>query len=117
MNSRKSKQINEQIEFGLDSINPEATIAIKLKDFMMIYKTFEEFNRFFHQNLHYPTLEDIEIYLGNKDAGAYSIISQIYYKLLPKYIPKEIEEKFGEVDDPFDIAKYPYYYKVKSDEK
>jgi len=46
MNS-KSKEINEQIDFGLDSIDAEATIEIKLKDFMLIYKTFEEFNRFF----------------------------------------------------------------------
>lgn len=112
----KSKDINEQIEFGLDSIDPEQTIEIRLKDFMMIYKTFEEFNRFFHQPLHYPSIEDIEIYLGNKDSGAYSVISKIYYQILPQYLPKEIEEKFGEVDDPFDISKYPYYYKQKNDE-
>lgn len=111
----KSKEINEQIKFGLDSIDSEKTIEIKLKDFMLIYKTFEEFNRFFHQPMHYPTIEDIEIYLGNEDAGAYSIISEIYYKVLPKYLPKEIEDKFGEENDPFDISKYPYYYKVKND--
>lgn len=112
----KSKDINEQIEFGLDSIDPEQTIEIRLKDFMMIYKTFEEFNRFFHQPLHYPSIEDIEIYLGNKDSGAYSVISKVYYQILPQYLPKEIEEKFGEEDDPFDISKYPYYYKQKNDE-
>ena len=33
----KSKEINEQINFGLDSIDPEKTIEIKLKDFMQIY--------------------------------------------------------------------------------
>lgn len=115
MNS-KSKDINEQIEFGLDSIDPEQKIEIRLKDFMMIYKTFEEFNRFFHQPLHYPSIEDIEIYLGNKDSGAYSVISKIYYQILPQYLPKEIEEKFGEKNDPFDISKYPYYYKQKNDE-
>lgn len=43
----KSKDINEQIEIGLDSIDPEQTIEIRLKDFMMIYKTFQEFNRLF----------------------------------------------------------------------
>ncbi|REE07663.1 hypothetical protein DFQ09_11210 [Winogradskyella pacifica] len=83
---------------------------------MLIYKTFEEFNRFFHQPMHYPTIEDIEIYLRNKDAGAFSVISEIYYKVLPQYLPKEIEDKFGEENDPFDISKYPYYYKVKNDE-
>jgi len=112
----KSKEINEQIKFGLDSIDSEKTIEIKLKDFMFIYKTFVEFNRFFHQPMHYPTIEDIEIYLGNKDSGAYSVISEICYKVLPQYLPKEIEDKFGEENDPFDKCEYPYYYKVKNDE-
>jgi len=111
----KSKDINEQIEFGLDSIDPDQTVEIRLRDFMMIYKTFEEFNRFFHQPLNYPSIEDIEVYLGNKDFGAYSVISKIYYQILPQYLPKEIEERFGEVNDPFDISKYPYYYKQKND--
>jgi hypothetical protein len=114
--NNKSKDINEQIEFGLNSIDSEKMIEIKLKDFMLIYKTFEEFNRFFRQQMHYPTIEDIEIYLGNKDTGAFSIISEIYYKVLPQYLPKEIDDKFGEENDPFDISKYPYYYKVKNDE-
>ena len=114
--NKKSEDINKQIEFGLNSVDPEKTIEIKLKDFMIIYKTFEEFNRFFHQPMHYPSIEDLEIYLGNKDSGAYSIINKIYYKVLPQYLPKEIEEKFGEEDDPFDISEYPYYYKQKNDE-
>ncbi|MDN5201004.1 hypothetical protein QQ008_06520 [Fulvivirgaceae bacterium BMA10] len=112
----KSKDVNEQIEFGLDSIDSEKTIEIKLKDFMLIYKTFQEFNRFFHQPMHFPTIEDIEVYLGNKDSGAYSMISKIYYQVLDKYLPKEIEDKFGEENDPFHCPDYPYYYKVKSDE-
>jgi len=111
--NNKSKEINEQIEFGLNSIDSDETIEIKLKDFIRIYKTFEEFNRFFHQPMHYPTIEDIEIYIGNKDSGAYSIISEIYYKILPKYLPEEIDEKLGEENDPFDNPKYPYYYKSK----
>jgi len=111
----KSKEINEQIEFGLDSIDSEKTIEIKLKDFMLVYKTFEEFNRFFHQPMHYPTIEDIEIYLGNKDSGAYSVISEIYYKMLPQYLPKEIDEKLGEENDPFDNPEYPYYYNLKNE--
>lgn len=109
MNS-KSKEINEQIEFGLDSIDSKETIEIKLKDFMLIYKTFEEFNRFFHQPMHYPTIEDIEIYLGDRDYGAYSIIHKIYYEVLSQYLPKEIEDKFGEENDPFQNPEYPYYY-------
>ncbi len=112
----KSKEINEQIEFGLNTINPNKTVEIKLKDLIYIYKTFEEFNRFFHQPMHYPTIQDINIYLGDKDYGAYSIISEMYYHILDKYIPKEIMDNWGEENCPFDIDKYPYYYKVRNDE-
>ena len=112
----KSKEINEQIEYGLDSIDSEKTIEIKLKDFMLIYKTFEELNRFFHQPMHYPTLEDIEIFLGNKEFGAYSIINKIYFQTLSQYLPKEIEDTLDDENNPLEKPGVPYYYKVKNDE-
>ncbi|MHA7863566.1 hypothetical protein [Flagellimonas marinaquae] len=107
----KSKEINEQIEFGLNSIDPEATIEIKLRDFMFIYKTMEEFNRFFHQRMHYTTIKDIEIFLGDRDAGAYSIIHKLYYDTLHNYMPKEISEKFGKENNPLENPRLPYYYR------
>ncbi|MDP8169975.1 hypothetical protein QJU96_01560 [Pasteurella skyensis] len=113
-NIKKSQEINEQIEFGLDTIDPNRTVEIKLKDLMLIYKTFEELNRFFHQPMHYPTMEDINTFLGNKDVGAFSIIGKIYYRVLNKYIPKNIMEKVEE--DFFSPENSPYYYKVKNDE-
>ncbi len=113
-NLKKSQEINEQIEFGLDTIDPNRTVEIKLKDLMLIYKTFEELNRFFHQPMHYPTMEEINTFLGSKDVGAFSIISKIYYRVLNKYIPKNIMEKVEE--DFFSPENSPYYYKVKNDE-
>ncbi len=113
-NLKKSQEINEQIEFGLDTIDPNRTVEIKLKDLMLIYKTFEELNRFFHQPMHYPTMEEINTFLGSKDVGAFSIISKIYYRVLNKYIPKNIMEKVEE--DFFSPENSPYYYRVKNDE-
>lgn len=107
---KKSKEINEQINFGLESIDPKTKIEIDLKDFMLIYKTFEEFNRFFHQPDHYKTIEDIKIYLGDRNFGAYSVIHNILYNILYKYIRKEIKENIGEENDPFENPKFPYYY-------
>jgi len=107
---KKSKEVNEQINFGIDSIDPQTKIEIDLKDFMLIYKTFEEFNRFFHQPEHFKTIEDIKVYLGDKNFGAYSVIQDIYYNILDKYIPKEIEDNIREGNDPFDNPKTPYYY-------
>lgn len=113
-NNNKSIEINEQIEFGLENINDERKIEMKLKDFMFLYKTFEELNRFFHQPMHYPTIEDVNIYIGNKNYGAYSIISKTYYKILDQYLPKDIEKLID--DNKFQNPKYPYYYQVKNDE-
>lgn len=113
-NNNKAKEINEQIEFGLENIDDERKIEIKLKDFMYLYKTIEEFRRFFHQPMHYPTIEDVNIYLGNKNYGAFSIINKIYCKTLDQYLPKDIENLMD--DNVFKNPKYPYYYKVKNDE-
>ncbi len=109
--NNKSKGINEQVEYGLNSIDNEVKIEIKLKDFMLVYKTFEEFNRFFHQPDHYKSIKDIEDYIGNRDYGAYSLIHKLIYKTLDQYLPKEIVEKFGEDDDPFHHPEFPYYIK------
>ncbi|MFK7972527.1 MAG: hypothetical protein AB8F95_19305 [Bacteroidia bacterium] len=111
------KEINEQIEYGLDTIDPNRTVTVKLKDLLLMYKTFEEFNRFFHNPSHYPTLEDVNTYLGNKDAGAYAFIHKIYYHILSDYIPKDIEEKLHEEKPPFDNPKQPYYFVPNNDGK
>ena len=115
MSKNLSKEINEQIDYGLDSIDSEAKIEIKLKDFMLIYKTFEEFNRFFHNNRHYETIDDIETYLGNKDFGAYSIIRKLYYDTLGKYIPEDIKSKLEQDNNPFENPDSPFYFKEKND--
>ncbi len=92
----KSSQINKQIEFGLETVEPNRKVEIELK--------------------HYPTIEDINIYLGDNNNGAFSVITKMYYKVLSKYIPKEIIDNWGEENCPFEIDEYPYYYKVKNDE-
>lgn len=107
----KSKEINEQIEYGLDTIDADSSIEMKLADFLLIYKTFDEFNRYFHQPAHYPTIKDIEIYLGDKDVGAYSMIHKMYYEVLNKYLPDDVKESLVEDDNSFRHPHYPYYYK------
>jgi hypothetical protein len=116
MNKDKAKEINQQIEFGLDSIDSNKTVEIKLKDLMLIYKTFEEFNRFFHQPMHYSAIEDLETFIGDKEFGAYSIISRIYYNVLCQYLPREIEQLLGEENDPFENPQSPFYQRVQSDQ-
>jgi len=95
MEERKYTTIEEQIEYGLETINSNETVEIKLKDLILIFETFEEFNRFFHQPRHYPTLEDVNEFLGDVDSGAYHMISKIYYDILSNYVPKAIMENWA----------------------
>ena len=108
--------IEEQVNYGLDSIDPDEEVTIKTRDLMEIFQVFGELNRFFHQPMHYEQLSDVTEFLGDRDNGAYHLIHKMYYKLIPKYIPKHIEDKFGQEDDPFYNPNFPYYYQKNQDE-
>ncbi|MEZ4936906.1 MAG: hypothetical protein R2799_04865 [Crocinitomicaceae bacterium] len=109
----KSKQINEIIEFGLDSIDPNEKVEVSLVDLMLMYKTMEEFNRFFHNSDHYETIEDVHRFIGSVKGGGYSMIHKLYYTTLSKYIPKRIYDQLGEEGDPFEYPATPYYFNKK----
>lgn len=113
----KSREVNEQIKYGLDSIDNERNVNIKLKDLMFIYKAIEEFRRFFHNKHHYPLYADIETYLGYKDFGAFSILDELYIKTLDTYIPDDIEKSLGDENDKLTHPSFPYYYNLKQKEK
>ncbi len=112
---KKYTSVEEQVNYGLNSIDPIEEVTIKTRDLMEIFQVFGELNRFFHQPTHYERLSDVTNFMGNKDQGAYHLIHKMYYELLPKYIPKHIDEKFGDEDDPFDNPDLPHYYKNSSD--
>lgn len=114
---KKYTSVEEQVNYGLNSIDPNEEVTIKTRDLMEIFQVFGELNRFFHQPSHYEQLSDVTNFLGNKDQGAYHLIHKMYYQLLSKYIPKHIDEKFGDEDDPFDNPDFPYYYKNNSDDE
>lgn len=115
MKEYRSKEINEQVEYGLEKIENDQSVNIKLRDLLYIYKTVEEFRRFFHQRNHYPILNDVHTYLGNIETGGYSILNNLYIKILDKYLPKEITRKINEGE--FTNPQYPYYYHLKKEEK
>ena len=113
----KSKQINEIIEFGLDSIDPNEKVEVSLADLMLMYKTMEEFNRFFHNSDHYENIEDIHQFMGSVKGGGYSMIHKLYYATLPKYIPERIYDQLGEEGDPFEYPANPYYFNKNEEKK
>ncbi|MEY4484999.1 MAG: hypothetical protein RL693_2451 [Verrucomicrobiota bacterium] len=106
--------VEQQIEFGLDSIDEDETVKISLRDLMYVFQTMGEINRFFHQKMHYTELSDVEKFLGTKKSGAYAAIHHCYYKILRNSLPEHIESAFGE-GERFNHPDPPYYYKPKAE--
>ena len=103
--------VESQVGYGLEKIDPNRKIEVSLKDFLYLQNTIEEFVRFFHQPMHFRTLEDVEKFLGNKDKGVFRLLCEVrrkfYYRdVLPEDIQQMIDN--SELDNP----NYPYYYKA-----
>ncbi|MCP4157649.1 MAG: hypothetical protein GY757_58610 [bacterium] len=81
---------DEQVEYGLDTIDPERTVEVSLRDMVYIYKTLGELNRFFHQPKHSCNWHAVKKFIGDKKQGAYRLISECYYNLLPEVFPEDI---------------------------
>lgn len=99
----------ELVCFGLDKINKEETVEVNLKDLMYVYRTLQEYMRFFHQPEHYKSLEDVQHFLGTADEKAgFHILNESVYEKMYDMIPNHISEMAGEGD--FDSPKLPDYY-------
>ncbi len=107
---KKYTSIEQQVNYGLDTIDPNEEVTIKTKDLMEVFQVFGELNRFFHQPMHYEELSDVIEFMGDKNQGGYHLIHKMYYELIPKHLPKHITEQFGEENNPFDNPDLPYYY-------
>lgn len=107
----KYTDVESQVEYGLEKIDPNRRIEVSLKDFLYMHNVIGEFVRFFHQPMHYETLEDVERFIGNLDEGALHLLSEVYYKKFQyrDVLPKDIQEMID--NSEFENPQYPYYYK------
>lgn len=112
--NKRTKEINEQVEYGIDKLPDNRFVNINLKDFMFVYKSIEEFRRFFHNASHYPLLSDVETYIGNSENGAFSILNKLYCQTLDKYLPEDIDNPSEEDEGKFTHPNFPYYYQIKN---
>ncbi|WP_271001009.1 hypothetical protein [Listeria seeligeri] len=105
-------KIKEIVEFGLDKIPVEQTISVNLKEFMYIYRVLEEYMRFFHQPDHYPTIEEVEKFLGDNTSGeGFEVLSTAIYQNLYKVkLPKEMEDMIN--NSTFENPLDPNYYNI-----
>jgi hypothetical protein len=101
------------VEYGLETIPEDRRVSVSLRDLMYVFQTLGELNRFFHQPSHWKSLADIEMFVGNRDTGAYRLISQCYYHKLSNMLPPDIEASLG--TDRFDSPNFPCYYALPSD--
>ncbi|MBC2605742.1 hypothetical protein [Pelagicoccus albus] len=111
----KYTTVEEQIEYGLDTIDPSEKIEMSLRDFMYLHQTIGELNRFFHQPLHYESIEDVSKFLGSKDSGAFAAMNRCYLEIMGKYLPNKISDAFDE-GVQFENPNPPYYYKTKAEQ-
>ncbi|TFZ66306.1 hypothetical protein E4631_09775 [Hymenobacter sp. UV11] len=105
--------VEDQVFYGLDSIDPDQKVEISLRDLVFITKSISELNQFFHQPMHYPSLADVEQYIGNINSGAYSLIHRMNYHMLWDYLPADIRDKMGWETTELINPNPPYYYKPK----
>ncbi|WP_254411201.1 hypothetical protein [Dyadobacter diqingensis] len=88
----KAKSIKE-IEQDLNSISDTETIEVNLKQLLLVYKGIEDWRRFFHNPMHYPSIKEVEKYLGNRKTGMYAVMNHIYIKTFDGLLPDDIEER------------------------
>ena len=100
--------VEEQVEYGLDSVPEERTVEMSMRDLLFVSQTLGLFVNFFHQEQHYPNVEAVRRFLGNREAGAFHVLSESYYKRLRDVWPEDIAAAFAE--SRFDHPVQPYYY-------
>ena len=90
--NKQFTSIEEQVEYGLDTVAEERTVEVPLRDLLYVYQTLGELVRFFHQPLHYPDLEAVQRFLGEREVGALHLLEECYYHKLYDAWPKDIAE-------------------------
>ena len=112
MSNEYTYNLEEIVTYGFEAIDADETVEVNLKDLMYVFSTLQEYQRFFHQPMHYQNLKDIEQFLGsaNNNAGT-KILSTAIHKKMRDMLPKHIDEKYDKGD--FDSPKVPFYYDAK----
>ena len=107
---RYTDSVEKLVSFGLDSVDPDQTVTVNLRDLLYVCNTLSEYMRFFHQPAHYPTVEKIEDFLGSIDEPkGFRVLHTALYKKAVPMIPAHIQAMYD--DGAFDSGVFPWYYK------
>jgi hypothetical protein len=105
-----TENIVDYVTYGIDeNIDAEDTIEVSLRDLVFVSQTLQEFIQFFHNIDHYPTLEEVNKYLGTKNSnGAYDLFSKANYEVMPRMLPDKVRKLYE--NGAFDNPEKPFYF-------
>ena len=108
-----SKYTNDILNYathGIDeNIAVDEVVEVNLRDLMFVKSTLQEFVQFFHQPLHYSSLEDVEKYLGTRhNHGALHLLWKANYEKMEQMLPEAINTLCD--NGAFDSPIKPYYF-------
>ena len=83
-----------EVEIGLDGFAANRTVKVPLRDLLYAYKAIGEFVRFVHQPLHYPDLDAVLRFIGDKDEGGLHVLVEAYYRRLRDVWPEDVRHAF-----------------------
>ena len=104
--------VEEQVEYGLESVDEGRRVEVSVRDLIYINNTLGEIVRFFHNRDHYPNISAVHKFIGDKEAGALHLLSECYYHKLGNILPDDIEAGYngGALENP----SAPYYHRLPS---
>lgn len=110
MNKRTyTNNLEKLITHGFEHIDASEKVEVSLTDLMYVYTTLQEYMRFFHQPMHYKSLDDVYKFLGTEnDKAGFHILHTSIYKKMYDMFPDHIAEKFS--NGVFDSPEIPFYF-------
>ena len=108
-----TKNILEYATFGInENIDADTKVQVNLRDLVFVSKTLQEFVQFFHNEDHYPTIDDLHKYLGSSEnSRAFHLLLVANYEVMERMLPKMMDELHDE--GVLESPESPFYFKPK----
>lgn len=96
-----------------ENIEADTVIEVKLRDLVFVARTLQEFVQYFHNQDHYPAIEDLHEYLGDRKNGrAFHLLSIANYQVIERMLPKMLDDLYDA--GAFDSSEIPFYFEAKA---
>jgi hypothetical protein len=80
------------VEYALDTISPERTATVSIRDLVFVLKTIREFTTFF-SDFSPPERAAIQSFLWGADTGAYGVLGDALDKCI-RSLPPDVHSDF-----------------------